>query len=367
MRYGYPGKLATRVRGRLKRLAGGRHARRAAARPRHVGRRLRRAARASRRALVPAAAARRGCRARDDPADRRRRAGRVLPRRRPHVRPPGSARPPHVPGRAAPADAGRADRLRPLQGRRRAELAVGSAGRASTAGAARSSCAARRRATAGSSTSSSSCATTSARAWATSRASRSTPPNELAMSLALWPGQPRSIAVRPTSIAFAEELPLPALMLVGDRGRAGVARRAAAHVQRGPHAALDGYRSRAQVPADQAAAARRRLRAGGVRGVVDPEAGSDRLSATLSRTEPPSAVAPQSKWRMAESSRRRDEPLPPAARGQPGRLVPVGRGGARAARAEDKPILLSIGYSACHWCHVMAHESFEDRRRRARR
>ena len=30
------------------------------------------------------------------------------------------------------------------------------------------------------------------------------------------------------------------------------------------------------------------------------------------------------------------------------------------ARREDKPILLSIGYSACHWCHVMAHESFED-------
>ncbi|MGH8034907.1 MAG: DUF255 domain-containing protein, partial [Lysobacterales bacterium] len=32
---------------------------------------------------------------------------------------------------------------------------------------------------------------------------------------------------------------------------------------------------------------------------------------------------------------------------------------ARAA-AEHKPILLSIGYAACHWCHVMAHESFED-------
>jgi len=30
------------------------------------------------------------------------------------------------------------------------------------------------------------------------------------------------------------------------------------------------------------------------------------------------------------------------------------------AKAENKPILLSIGYSACHWCHVMAHESFED-------
>ena len=30
------------------------------------------------------------------------------------------------------------------------------------------------------------------------------------------------------------------------------------------------------------------------------------------------------------------------------------------AREEDKPILLSVGYAACHWCHVMAHESFED-------
>jgi uncharacterized protein len=30
------------------------------------------------------------------------------------------------------------------------------------------------------------------------------------------------------------------------------------------------------------------------------------------------------------------------------------------ARAEDKPVLLSIGYAACHWCHVMEHESFED-------
>ena len=32
----------------------------------------------------------------------------------------------------------------------------------------------------------------------------------------------------------------------------------------------------------------------------------------------------------------------------------------RMARKLDKPILLSVGYSACHWCHVMAHESFED-------
>ena len=31
------------------------------------------------------------------------------------------------------------------------------------------------------------------------------------------------------------------------------------------------------------------------------------------------------------------------------------------AEREDKPVFLSIGYSACHWCHVFAHESFEDK------
>ncbi len=39
---------------------------------------------------------------------------------------------------------------------------------------------------------------------------------------------------------------------------------------------------------------------------------------------------------------------------------PWGREALERARAEDKPIFLSIGYSACHWCHVMAHESFEN-------
>jgi uncharacterized protein YyaL (SSP411 family) len=39
---------------------------------------------------------------------------------------------------------------------------------------------------------------------------------------------------------------------------------------------------------------------------------------------------------------------------------PWGDEALQKARQEDKPILLSIGYSACHWCHVMAHESFED-------
>ena len=39
---------------------------------------------------------------------------------------------------------------------------------------------------------------------------------------------------------------------------------------------------------------------------------------------------------------------------------PWGEEALATARREDKPILLSVGYSACHWCHVMAHESFED-------
>ena len=39
---------------------------------------------------------------------------------------------------------------------------------------------------------------------------------------------------------------------------------------------------------------------------------------------------------------------------------PWGEDALMAARLENKPILLSVGYAACHWCHVMAHESFED-------
>ncbi len=39
---------------------------------------------------------------------------------------------------------------------------------------------------------------------------------------------------------------------------------------------------------------------------------------------------------------------------------PWGAEALKKAQSEDKPIFLSIGYAACHWCHVMAHESFED-------
>ena len=44
----------------------------------------------------------------------------------------------------------------------------------------------------------------------------------------------------------------------------------------------------------------------------------------------------------------------------PVQWYPWGEEALAKARKENKPILLSVGYSACHWCHVMAHESFED-------
>jgi uncharacterized protein len=46
--------------------------------------------------------------------------------------------------------------------------------------------------------------------------------------------------------------------------------------------------------------------------------------------------------------------------GNPVDWYPWGGEAFERARAEDRPILLSVGYSACHWCHVMEHESFED-------
>jgi uncharacterized protein YyaL (SSP411 family) len=47
-------------------------------------------------------------------------------------------------------------------------------------------------------------------------------------------------------------------------------------------------------------------------------------------------------------------------RENPVEWYPWGEEALARARDEDRPILLSVGYSACHWCHVMAHESFED-------
>ena len=46
--------------------------------------------------------------------------------------------------------------------------------------------------------------------------------------------------------------------------------------------------------------------------------------------------------------------------GNPVHWQPFGDAAFAAAAARDVPVFLSIGYAACHWCHVMAHESFED-------
>lgn len=45
---------------------------------------------------------------------------------------------------------------------------------------------------------------------------------------------------------------------------------------------------------------------------------------------------------------------------QPVDWFPWGEEAFQKAKEEDKPVFLSIGYSTCHWCHVMARESFED-------
>ncbi|MBM4456429.1 MAG: thioredoxin domain-containing protein [Chloroflexi bacterium] len=78
---------------------------------------------------------------------------------------------------------------------------------------------------------------------------------------------------------------------------------------------------------------------------------------------------------MATSQPDRGQPAPAASQGRlihetspyllqhahnPVDWYPWGAEALARAQAEDKPILLSVGYSACHWCHVMAHESFED-------
>src|SRR6478736_4186379 len=64
--------------------------------------------------------------------------------------------------------------------------------------------------------------------------------------------------------------------------------------------------------------------------------------------------------RRRKSPRPRDEPLSAPAPGEPRQLVGLGPQALAEAKRSGKPILLSVGYAACHWCHVMAHESFED-------
>ena len=66
--------------------------------------------------------------------------------------------------------------------------------------------------------------------------------------------------------------------------------------------------------------------------------------------------APSKPNRLAQST----SPYLQQHAGNPVDWYPWGAEALERAKREDKPILLSVGYSACHWCHVMAHESFED-------
>jgi uncharacterized protein YyaL (SSP411 family) len=63
---------------------------------------------------------------------------------------------------------------------------------------------------------------------------------------------------------------------------------------------------------------------------------------------------------MANALARESSPYLLQHRDNPVDWMPWGEDALRRAREEDKPVLVSIGYSACHWCHVMERESFED-------
>ncbi len=73
-------------------------------------------------------------------------------------------------------------------------------------------------------------------------------------------------------------------------------------------------------------------------------------------------MAKRARTKASRANRLADEKSPYLLQhaGNPVDWYPWGDEAFEAARREDKPIFLSIGYSTCHWCHVMAHESFED-------
>ena len=81
----------------------------------------------------------------------------------------------------------------------------------------------------------------------------------------------------------------------------------------------------------------------------------------------PAAAAPRSRGyaeRVANALAQETSPYLLQHAREPRRLASLGRAGVRAGRERDVPVLVSIGYSSCHWCHVMERESFEDARRR---
>ncbi|MBA2262891.1 MAG: DUF255 domain-containing protein, partial [Solirubrobacterales bacterium] len=63
---------------------------------------------------------------------------------------------------------------------------------------------------------------------------------------------------------------------------------------------------------------------------------------------------------MANALARETSPYLLQHRDNPVDWLPWGEEAHRRAREQDRPLLVSIGYSACHWCHVMERESFEN-------
>ena len=80
------------------------------------------------------------------------------------------------------------------------------------------------------------------------------------------------------------------------------------------------------------------------------------------RVEPASSTSSRAGGDQCRMNRLADETSPYLLQhaDNPVDWYPWGEEALARARAEDRPILLSIGYAACHWCHVMEHESFED-------
>src|ERR671933_3017970 len=85
-------------------------------------------------------------------------------------------------------------------------------------------------------------------------------------------------------------------------------------------------------------------------------------SSSVTRLEYAASRAPQRELPLTVTNRLAGETSPYLLQHahNPVDWYPWGEEALTRARAENKPILLSIGYSACHWCHVMEHESFED-------
>ena len=189
----------------------------------------------------------------------------------------------------------------------------------------------------------------------------------MSIELKLWPGNPRTVAVRPQSSAFSEDPPLPSIELCESPDEGGVADRAVPDVRAGPAAALDGFRAGATLQAHEArCSAARTSSAARSKKPRRAESHAQRAAAPAARGR----IRGQNGVRAYRgrpsgayvSNRLAGETSPYLLQhaDNPVDWYPWGEEAFARARAEGKPVLLSVGYSACHWCHVMAHESFED-------